>query len=220
MFGSVQSLSRVRLFATPWIAARQASLSITNSQSSFRFTSIESVMPSSHLIPGCPLLLLPPIPPSIRVFSNDSFPNLFLCMYSLRPHQALGEAEDLGDLMVLEGEGIQPSTLREGFSIHRAESWSLLKERWVKYEVVLEEREMAEHLMAADDQWEPAGEVEALWPSLRPFWASVCSSVKPGEQWRLFREVLGWFSEVTRVGCWHSAWWTGRPRSVSLAVLL
>ena len=71
-FSSVQSLSRVRLFATPWIAARQASLSITNSRSSPRLTSIESVMPSSHLILCCPLLLLPPIPPSIRVFSNDS----------------------------------------------------------------------------------------------------------------------------------------------------
>ena len=69
---SVQSLSRVRLFATPWITARQASLSITNSQSSPRLTSIESVMPSSHLILCRPLLLLPPIPPSIRVFSNES----------------------------------------------------------------------------------------------------------------------------------------------------
>ena len=69
---SVQSLSRVRLFATPWITARQASLSITNSQSSLRLTSIESVMPSSHLILCPPLLLLPPISPSIRVFSNES----------------------------------------------------------------------------------------------------------------------------------------------------
>ena len=64
---SVQSLSRVRLFATPWIAARQASLSVTNSRSSLRLTSIESVMPSSHLILCRPLL-----PPSIRVFSNES----------------------------------------------------------------------------------------------------------------------------------------------------
>ena len=71
-FSSVQSLSRVPLFATPWIAARQASLSITISQSSLRLTSIESMMPSSHLILCRPLLLLPPIPPSIRVFSNES----------------------------------------------------------------------------------------------------------------------------------------------------
>ena len=70
-FSSVQSLSRVRLFATPWIAAHQASLSITNSQTSLRLTSFESVMPSSHPILCCPLLLPPPIPPSIRVFSNE-----------------------------------------------------------------------------------------------------------------------------------------------------
>ena len=69
---SDQPLSHVRLFSTPWIAARQVSLSITNSRSSLRLTSIESVMPSSHLILCRPLLLLPPIPPSIRVFSNKS----------------------------------------------------------------------------------------------------------------------------------------------------
>ena len=71
-FSSVQSLSRVRLLATPWITARQASLSITNSQSSLRLASIESVMPSSHFILGRPLLLPPSIFPSIRVFSNES----------------------------------------------------------------------------------------------------------------------------------------------------
>ena len=73
---SIQSLSRVRLFDTPWIAVCPASLSITNSRSWLRLTSIESVMPSSHLILCRPLLLLPPIPPSIRVFSNEST----LCM--------------------------------------------------------------------------------------------------------------------------------------------
>ena len=73
---SVQSLSHVRLFATPWITARQASLSITNSRSSLKLTSIKSVMPSSHLILCHPLLLLPPIPPSIRVLSSEST----LCM--------------------------------------------------------------------------------------------------------------------------------------------
>ena len=71
-FSSVKSLSHVQLFATPWTAARQASLSITNSRSLPKPMSIESVMPSSHLILCCPLLLLPPIPPSIRVFSNES----------------------------------------------------------------------------------------------------------------------------------------------------
>ena len=71
-FSSVQSLSHIWLFVTPWIAASQASLSITNSWSSLRFKSIKSVMPSSHLILGRPLLLLPPSPPSIRVFHNAS----------------------------------------------------------------------------------------------------------------------------------------------------
>ena len=71
-FRTAQSLSRVRLFATPWIAARQASLSITNSRSLLKLMSIESVIPPSHLILCHPLLLLPPIPPSIRVFFNES----------------------------------------------------------------------------------------------------------------------------------------------------
>ena len=73
---SVQSLSRVWLFATPWITAHQASLSITNSRRSPKLMCIESVVPSSHLILCRPLLLRPPIPPSIRVFSNESV----LCM--------------------------------------------------------------------------------------------------------------------------------------------
>ena len=69
---SVQSLSRIQLFAIPWTAPRQASLSITNSQSLFKLMSIESVMPSNCLILCHPLLLLPSIPPSIRVFSSES----------------------------------------------------------------------------------------------------------------------------------------------------
>ena len=75
-FGSVQSLSCDQLFTTPWTAALQASLSITISRSSLRLMSIKSVMPSSHLILCRPLFLLPPIPPSTRVFSNEST----LCM--------------------------------------------------------------------------------------------------------------------------------------------
>ena len=71
VFSSVQLLSCVWLFVTPWIAALQASLSITNSQSSLKLMFIESVMPSSPLILCHPLLLLPPIPPSVRVFSNE-----------------------------------------------------------------------------------------------------------------------------------------------------
>ena len=69
---SAQSLSRVPLFATPWTAVCQASVSITNSRSLLRLMSIESVMPSNHLILCCPLLLLPSVFPSIRVFSNES----------------------------------------------------------------------------------------------------------------------------------------------------
>ena len=87
---SVQSLSRVRLFATPWITARQASLSITNSRSSLKLMSIKSVMPSSHLILCRPLLLLPPIPPSIRLFSNEStlrmrWPKYWSFSFSISP---------------------------------------------------------------------------------------------------------------------------------------
>ena len=89
-FSSVQSLSCVRRFATPWIAACQASLSITNSRSSLRLTSIESVMPSSPLILCRPLSLLPPIPPSIRVFSNEStlhkrWPKYWSFSFSISP---------------------------------------------------------------------------------------------------------------------------------------
>ena len=71
-FSSLHLLSRVQLFATPWTAVLQASLSITNAWSSPKLMSIESVMPFSHLILCCSLFLLPPIPPSIRVFSNES----------------------------------------------------------------------------------------------------------------------------------------------------
>ena len=89
-FSSVQSLSRVRLFAPPWIAAWQASLSITNFRSLLKLMPIESVMPSSHLILFHPLLLLPPIPPSIRVFSNEStlrmrWPKYWSFSFSISP---------------------------------------------------------------------------------------------------------------------------------------
>ena len=110
-FSSVQSLSRVQLFVTPWNTARQASLSITNSQSLLKLMSIESVMPSSHLILHCPLLFLPPIPPSIRVFSNQSI----LCMrwptywnfgFSISPsveHSGLIFTMDWLDLLAIQG---------------------------------------------------------------------------------------------------------------------
>ena len=89
-FSSIQSLSLVWLFATPWTAAHQASLSITNSWSLLKLMSIELVMPSSHLILCHPLLLLPPIPPSIRVFSNEStlrmrWPEYWSFSFSISP---------------------------------------------------------------------------------------------------------------------------------------
>ena len=111
-FSSVQSLSCVRLFATPGIAARQASLSSTTSQSSLRLTSIESVMPSSHLILCRPLLLLPPIPPSIRVFSNEStlhmrWPKYWSFSFSISPsneHPRLVSFKmDWLDLLAVQG---------------------------------------------------------------------------------------------------------------------
>ena len=94
VISSVQSLSCVQLFATPWVAARQASLSINNSQSSLKLMSIESVMPSTHLIPGRPLLLLTPIPPSIRVFSNEStlhmrWPKYWSFSFSIIPSKVI-----------------------------------------------------------------------------------------------------------------------------------
>ena len=87
---SVQSLSHVRLFVTPWTAACQASLSITNSQNILKLMSIESVMPSNHFILCCPLLLLPSIFPSIRVFSNESvlhirWPKYWSFSFSINP---------------------------------------------------------------------------------------------------------------------------------------
>ena len=87
---SVQLLSHVQLFASPWTAACQASLSITNSQSLLKLMSMKSVMPSNYLILCRPLLLLPPIPPSIRVFSNESvlsnsLPNFWSFSFSISP---------------------------------------------------------------------------------------------------------------------------------------
>ena len=89
-FSSIHSLSCVRLFATPWIAAHQASLYMTSSWNLLKLMPIESVMPSSHLILCHPLLLLPPIPPSIRVFSNEStlrmkWPKYWSFSFSISP---------------------------------------------------------------------------------------------------------------------------------------
>ena len=109
---SVQSLSHVWLFATPWIAARQASLSITNSRSLPKPMSIESVMPSSHLILCRPLLLLSPIPPSTRVFSNEStllmrWPKYWSFSFSIIPSKEhpglISSRMDWLDLLAVQG---------------------------------------------------------------------------------------------------------------------
>ena len=124
---SVHSLSHVRLFATPWIAVQQASLSITNSWSSLKLTSIKSVMPSSHLILCCPLflLLLPPIPPSIRVFSNEStlrmrWPKYWSFSFSIIPSKEypglISFRMDWLDLLAVQG------TLRSLLQHHSSEA--------------------------------------------------------------------------------------------------
>ena len=110
-FSSVQLLSRVQLFATPWIAARQASLSITNFRSLPKLMSIESGMPSNHLILCHPLLLLPPILPSIRVFSNEStlrmrWPKYWSFSFSISPsneHPGLIFRMDWLHLLTIQG---------------------------------------------------------------------------------------------------------------------
>ena len=119
IFSSVQLLSRVQLIGTPWITAHQASLSITNSQSLLKPRSIESVMPSSHLILCRPLLLLPPIPPSIRAFPNESalhmrWPKYWSFSFSISPsneHPGLISFRmDWLDLLAVQG------TLKEYYS--------------------------------------------------------------------------------------------------------
>ena len=111
-FSSVQSLSHVRLFATPWTAALQGSLSFTNSQSLLKLMSIESVMPSNHLILCCPLLLLPSIFPGIRAFSNESalrirWPKYWSFSFSISPfNEHLGLISfqmDWLDLLAVQG---------------------------------------------------------------------------------------------------------------------
>ena len=111
-FISVQSLSRVWLFTTLWTAAHQASLSITNLQSLLKLMFIESVMPSNHLILYCPLLLLPSIFPSIRVFSNKTvlhirWPKYWSFSFSISPSNEysglISFRVDLFDLLAVRG---------------------------------------------------------------------------------------------------------------------
>ena len=122
---SVQSLSHVRLFATPWTAARQASLSITNSWSLLKLMSIELVIPSNHLIFCHPLLLPPSIFPSIRIFSNESvlhirWPSYWRFSFSIRPsneHPGLTSFRmDWLDLLAIQG------TLKSLFQHHNSKA--------------------------------------------------------------------------------------------------
>ena len=118
-FSLVQSLSRVRLLVTPWIATLQASLSTTNSRSSLKLMSINSVMPSGHLILCHPLLLLSPNPPSIRVFSNEStlwvrWPKYWSFSFSIIPSKEIpgliSFRMDWLDLLTVQGT-LEPSPI-------------------------------------------------------------------------------------------------------------
>ena len=131
---AVQSLSHVRLFVTPWTAARQASLSITNSRSLLRFMPIESVMPSSHLILCRPLLLLPSIFPSIRVFSCESahhirWPEYWSFSFNISPsneHSGLISFRmDWLDLLTVQGNS-QESSLTPQFKSINSSALSFL----------------------------------------------------------------------------------------------
>ena len=145
-FSSVQSLSHVWLFLTPWITACQVPLSITNSWSSLKLMSIKSVMPSSHLILCHPLLLLPPIPPSIRVFSNEStlcmrWPKYWSFSFSISPsneHPGLISFRmDWLDLLAVQGtlrsllqhHSSKASILRRSafFTVSHIHTWPLEK---------------------------------------------------------------------------------------------
>ena len=136
VFSSVQSLSCVRLFATPWTAACQASLSITNSQSLLKLMSIKSVMPSNHLILCHPLLLLPSLFPSIRVFSNESvlrikWPKYWSSSFSISPSNEysglISFRMDWLDLLAVQG------TLRSLLQHHSSKA-SIL--RWSAFFIV------------------------------------------------------------------------------------
>ena len=162
-FSSVQSLSRVQLPGTPWTAAHQASLSITNSRSSLKLMSIESVKPSSHLILCCPLLLLPPIPPSIKVFSNESalcmrWPKYWSFSFSISPSnkhpRLISFRMDWLDLLAVQG------TLKSLFQHHR---WKeLILWRSAFYTVQLSHPYMTNVKTIALTIWTFVGKVMAL----------------------------------------------------------
>ena len=159
---SVQSPSLTRLFTTPWITAHQVSLSITNSQSSLKLTSIESVMPSSHLILCCPLLLLPPIPSSIRVFSNEStvrmrWPKYWNFSFSIIPSKEIPELifrTDWLDLLAVQG------TLKSLLQYHSSKASILWRSAF--FRVQLSHPYMATGKTIALTRWTLVGKVMSL----------------------------------------------------------
>ena len=163
IFSSVQSLSCVRVFVTPWITAHLASLSITNSQSSLRLTSIELVMPSSHLILCHPLFLLPPIPPSIRVFSSESalrmrWPKYWSFSFSIIPSKEhpglISFRMDWVDLLAVQG------TL-ESLLQHHSSKASILQ-RSAFFTVQLSHPYMTTGKTIAFSRWTFVGKVMSL----------------------------------------------------------
>ena len=159
----MKSLSCFRLFATSWIAACQASLSITNSRSLLRLTSIESVMPSSHLILGRPLPLLPPIPPSIRVFSKEStlhmrWPKYWSFSFSIIPSKEhpglISFRMDWLDLLAVQG------TLKTLLQHHSSKA-SILR-RSAFFTVQLSHLHMTTGKTIALTRWTLVGKVMSL----------------------------------------------------------
>ena len=173
-------LSHVRLFATPWTAAHQASLSIINSRSLLKLMSIESVMPSNHLILCCPLLLLPSIFPHIRVFSNESvlrirWPKCWSFSFSISPsneHSGLSSFRmDWLDLLAVQG------TLKSLFQHHSSEASILQCSAF--FIVQLSQPYMTTGKTIALTRWTFAGKVMPLLFSMlsRLVLKHVCSSL-------------------------------------------
>ena len=162
-FSSVQSLSRVQLFASPWTVARQASQPIANSQSLLKLMSIESVMPSNHLILCCPLLLPPSVFPSIRVFSNESvlsirWPKYWSFSFSISPSNEYSGLISfrIAWLDLLEVQGTLKSLLQ-----HRSSKASVLQ-RSALFTVQLSHRYMATGKTTALTRWTSVGKVMSL----------------------------------------------------------
>ena len=169
MYSSVQLLSCVQLFATPWIAARQASLSITNAQSSLKLMSIGLVMPSNHLILCCPLLLLPPIPPSIRVFSNEStlhirWPKYWSFSFSISPFNEypglISFRMDWLDLLAVQGT-LQHHRSKNHFIPTIMDGYTHFNKKWINLKKKEDHGIQSHHFMA--NRWRNNGNGDGLY---------------------------------------------------------